>query len=140
MSDTFIKEWNAEFGEVKQDTGQAVVNAAIYGWNMVTAKTPVRTGRARSSWNLTVDYVDDSTVTAVTPYPKDKGTGRVYGDERPPSIEFNIESNQKVFISNNVEYARYLEEGTDKMAPFSMVSSSIPAINNKLTRELSKVK
>ncbi len=137
---SFESEWANESQQVKNQVGEAVVSVGVYGWNLVTSKTPVRTGRARSSWNLTVDSVNDSTKPRVTPYPAIKGTGKVYGQPSEPKISFSIDKNDSVIISNNVEYIEYLELGSDTVSPFAMIRTSLPSINRKLQAELRKVK
>lgn len=137
---SFSSEWNTEYGSVKRQISEAVTDATLFGWNLVTAKTPVRTGRARSSWNVSVDVVDNSTKRAVKPYPEEKGTGRTYSDPAKPQIDFDIEKNRILFIVNNVEYIGYLEDGTDKIPAFSMVASSLPAINNRLQSQVRGIK
>lgn len=139
MSD-FIKEWNQESGVVRNAVSNAVINTSLYGWNLVTAKTPVRTGRARSSWNLSVDSVENQTKKPITPYPSKKGAPRSYQNPSTPRVEYNIDKDRSIFIANNVEYILALEEGSPTVTSFAMVSSSIPAINNKLKRELKSIK
>lgn len=131
---SFEREWKQEFGSVQKQLNKAIVDVGVFGWSSVTAKTPVRTGRARSSWNLSVDVIENQTL------PKVKGDNLVYAGREKPLLTFDIEKDKKLFIANNVEYINYLEEGSDTVMAFGMVSTTIPAMNRRLQRNFKGIR
>jgi len=72
-------------------------------------KTPVDTGDARSSWNITEDKIDTSI--------KDK-------------IRGNISGKKDVYITNSINYILKLENGSSKQAPKGMVGLTINEFKN----------
>ena len=132
--DTFKKELRSEAKTLLDQASAAVKATGLYGWNLVTAGTPVLTGRARGSWLLTVDDIDNSTL------PKTKSNKRVYPEPQQPKIKFDIGKSNWIFITNNVDYIEYLEDGTEKIEPFAMVANAVPKINMELQRRFNKIK
>lgn len=91
-------------------------------WNDVTGRTPVATGRARSSWNIATGSPDPS-------WP-DEGYGEsgvtVYFD--PPSLPASlkdVDGTKVVWITSNLPYIEPLEHGHSKQAPTGMVMISV---------------
>jgi|TARA_R110002167_G_scaffold336609_1_gene544022 hypothetical protein len=78
-------------------------------WNDVTRLTPVDTGRARASWNITEEIANLS--TKPKNYKNQSGKGEIG----------SISGKRNVMITNNVEYIELLENGSSKKAPAGMV-------------------
>lgn len=133
MSD-FEKELLGELNDVLDEFNEIISNTAVYGWNLVTTETPVITGRARAAWNVSVDSINNSAP------PKVSGSKRIYPDPTFPDITFDINKNNSILITNNVDYIEYLEYGTDKFAPFAMVETAIPKIDRYLKKRLKGIK
>jgi len=91
----------------------------------LTFKTPVDTGRARSNWIVTAGTPTDDVQTI-----EDKsGTpSRESADALKPKL------GEVVYISNNLPYIGYLENGTPTSAPYAMVRRSIESTARKLGR------
>lgn len=81
-------------------------------WNDVTTLTPVDTGRARASWNVSEEYAN----LAVKPESYN-GSGK--------GAVGRISGKQDVIISNNVEYIVFLEEGSSEQAPAGMTKLAV---------------
>jgi hypothetical protein len=90
-------------------------------WNDVTRLTPVDTGRARASWNVSEEYAN----LAVKPKSYE-GSGQ--------GVAGKISGKKDVIISNNVEYIVFLENGSSTQAPAGMtklaVANAAASINN----------
>ena len=90
-------------------------------WNDVTRLTPVDTGRARASWNVSEEYAN----LAVKPKSYE-GSGQ--------GVAGKISGKKDVIISNNVEYIVFLENGSSTQAPSGMtklaVANAAASINN----------
>lgn len=130
----FKQEFSKELNSIVEQTDKAVKDSGLYGWNLVTAETPVLTGRARASWLLSVDNILNDTL------PETKGNKRVHPDPITPKPNFSVKNNQHLYITNNVDYIEYLEYGTDKINPFAMVTKATPKIDRFLNRRLKNIK
>lgn len=86
----------------------------------VTEKTPVDKGRARANWQLTINTIPSGEVSF--------SATSSSGDEQ---FNLNVQELQKlkpfsvVWISNNVNYITYLENGSSQQAPQGMVAVTL---------------
>lgn len=84
----------------------------------VVLKTPVDTGRLRGNWLVSIDSVPSAPVEKTDrPGNSTISTG---AQELAKVTPFST-----VFITNNVEYAEFVEEGTPKKAPVKMLARTI---------------
>lgn len=116
---------------------------AVDALRRVVLRTPVDTGRARSSWDLTVDTYS----TRVAPE-----TGLPPGEHGGQGVSFDpmahnaagiaaINGRQKVYVVSNVEYIEALENGHSKQAPAGMVRVTLAEIEAEIehiVRELER--
>lgn len=91
----------------------------------VVLKTPVDTGRARGNWQAAVN----SEPTAEINRQDKEGESTI--EEGGKSIA-NAVIGDTIFITNNVPYVLYLEEGTDKMPPQKMLAHTLQEIEAEL--------
>ncbi len=106
------------------DVNLATVVRVITGdlWGMITQRTPVDTGRARASWQ-----VSEGKPSMAAPSP---GT---YGPPSAVSAGFeNISGTQPVYIVSNLDYIEALENGWSKQAPVGMVAISIAEVEARI--------
>lgn len=110
----------------------------------ITKRTPVDTGRARASWDVKVgspsSYLPPASKKRVAGKGKTRlgqglagnklGTGALSGGKvKDVSGEIaSIDGTQVVFITSNLDYMVYLEEGSSKQAPAGMVLLSIAEV------------
>lgn len=85
----------------------------------VMKRTPVDTGNARVNWELGVDAIGNHTATATLVEGENQISQEAFirglaelATYKPGAI---------VYITNNVEYVGYLEEGSSNQAPQGMV-------------------
>ena len=82
----------------------------------VVLKTPVDTGRARGNWQVTINNQAEGEVD-----PRDSISA---GQQQLASIKpFDV-----VWISNNVPYIEFLEEGSSTQAPEGMLALTLEEI------------
>lgn len=138
---SFRQEWKVVADLINHDISNAITKSMIYGWNLVTAATPVDTGRARGSWLLTVNVLNYEVLDYVKPQrTKDGEKVQIYPDPKlPETPSFNIDDDSALFLSNAVNYIEFLEYGTDKIPAFGMVNVAAPKIANHLNRQLNKL-
>ncbi len=88
----------------------------------IVQKTPVDTGRARGNWQINIGAPSRSKLDAAD-------TSRAPGDTSTTADQISKLSGllpfAVVYISNNVEYIEYLEDGTSKQSPRGMVMVTI---------------
>lgn len=88
----------------------------------IIRRTPVDTGRARASWNLSVGKPDRSI--------KPEGrydTPRATIGSLPP-----VTHGQVIWISNNLPYIGALEHGHSQQAPVGMVAISVEEVRAQI--------
>lgn len=85
--------------------------------------TPVDTGRARGNWQIGIGNDPTSELER-------KGYA---GGEELQKLD-NLESEETIYISNNLSYIRRLEYGWSKQAPQGMVGVTVSHLKNKVER------
>jgi Bacteriophage HK97-gp10, putative tail-component len=124
MSDLSLHQFKADIAAFAKlvDVNQATVvkKIAFDLWTKITLKTPVKTGRARAGWGLSIN----SPIVATPP---------VGSYSAPGTPDFSkVDGKQIVYILNNVEYVPNLEDGSSKQAPAGMVRLSIMEIESEI--------
>lgn len=83
----------------------------------IVLKTPVKTGRARGNWQTTINTRPGNVLDVRS------------GDRNPISAGLSalgrLRPGQIVYLTNNVPYIIFLEEGTPNMAPIGMVKTTV---------------
>lgn len=96
-------------------------------YRRIILKTPVDTGRARASWNISVGKPDLS-VASEGSHPAPRITGNELDSIRSSfGARFST-----IYITNNLSYVVFLEHGSSKQAPNGMVAISIQELKNSL--------
>ncbi len=89
----------------------------------ITFKTPVDTGRARASWNLSVGSPSPETPAPVAK----KGETVPLTVIDPSALDGANLRTEPIYITSNLDYVQYLEGGSSKQAPEGMVRLSVMA-------------
>lgn len=100
---------------------KVIRKACIDLYRAIVEKTPVDTGRAKASWGLSTNHAED-----IRNNP-DGYTGseiRQIVSENVSDFKVSIHDDT-VTIYNNLEYIKYLEDGTSQQAPTGMVAISL---------------
>lgn len=110
----------------------------------IVRRTPVDTGRARASWNISTNQADRSVVGEVRTRLK-SGTHAPKGlQQRAVKSAVNalqnknlmglqVKSGDTIWISNNLPYIVKLEEGHSKQAPAGMVAVSLAEVDTAMS-------
>lgn len=96
-------------------------------FNGIVRRTPVDTGRARASWNLTT-----GTPSGGNPAPGS------YGPPDAPLVA-GIDGTAEVWVTSNLEYIEPLEHGHSKQAPAGMVRVTVAEIAARIHLTLAKL-
>ena len=75
----------------------------------VVKKTPVKSGDAKNSWNISEDKIDTSLKS---------------------KVRANISGKKDIYITNSIHYIMKLENGGSKQAPKGMVALTINELKN----------
>lgn len=92
----------------------------------IVLKTPVDTGRARGNWQVELGGAGSSTTTRLEP-----GQVGVGGEATIAAGIAAIGAAKpygKITIYNNVNYIRYLEDGSSRQAPQGMVKLAVAEV------------
>lgn len=107
----------AKFSEIIGVDLEDVVTKVVFDlWGGITKRTPVDTGRARSSWQITTGSPSSFT-------PPEVAEGQVLGPPTPPAVEISVE--EITYISSALPYIEPLENGHSKQAPAGMVAVTL---------------
>jgi hypothetical protein len=104
-----------------------VQRVALDAYTRITLRTPVDTGRARSSWQLSV-----KNPSGAVPPP---GT---YAAPGPPDVS-GITGEEEVWIASNLDYILPLEQGHSGQAPSGMVMITAAEISAEIEQYLAKL-
>jgi hypothetical protein len=101
----------------------------------VVKKTPVDTGRARGNWLASVGNSITVAIKGSVRMLK-SGVTRWSGEETPLQKAVGalqqLKFGQTIFITNNVPYILYLEEGTPRMKAHKMLDLTIKEVTSEL--------
>lgn len=115
---TNLPQFRQRFQEVEVDIQQlaidVIIKIALDIYRNTIRKTPVDTGLLRNSWFIALNEVTDQIGLAGETLPSGQELAAL---ETVPG--------DTLFIFNNVEYAEYIEFGTDRIAPRLMLTRSI---------------
>jgi hypothetical protein len=101
---------------------------ALEIFSRVVKRTPVDTGRARANWQVSVgepifEAIEDTDKKRFGAGP---GADRVMAADASMR---NLPLDKSIFITNNLPYIVYLEDGTPKMKAFGMVKTTLAEAN-----------
>ena len=117
-----------EFAKQTEINLETVVKRVSFDvYNKAKKNTPVGTGRARGSWNISEEYADLSSLPQGQ-YPS--GTSNAVG---------NISGKEEVHVSNNVEYIDVLDQGSSRQAPQGIVDITVAQVEAELAVIIGKL-
>lgn len=127
---TNILQFQADLAKFAADMdvsyATAVRKVALSLHDRIVQRTPVDTGRARSSWTLQIDTADTATQPESVQYSPAQAASIATGlaASRITGLT-DAAPYRDVWIANNVPYIEKLEGGSSKQAPSGMVAISL---------------
>ena len=103
---------------VEDNTNRAVGRAAIAISQAVILATPVQFGGARANWQASID----TPIRDVTPTLDPSGNATIAKNN---GVIGRRKSGQTIFISNNLGYIQFLNEGSSSQAPAMFVELAV---------------
>lgn len=131
--DEFNKELEAFVADIPNQVTAIQKKIVLEALRRVVLRTPVDTGRARANWQVTIA----KPATGVVSEFEDVGTGtkraaapgmEVGGEdvfEKGLAVIADLPPYQIVYVSNNVNYIEFLEEGSSEQAPEGMAALTV---------------
>lgn len=116
---------NVVFGanKIKRKTALAVDQALVLS-------TPVDTGTARSNWLVSLDAPREEPIPAYTPLEngdQSETANAKAAMAQGSGVIAQAKPNQAIYLTNNVEYIRPLNEGHSAQAPAGFVEEAVDA-------------
>lgn len=110
-----------------------VIRITLDLYTRIVKRTPVDTGRARSSWD-----VKEGTPSDFLPPEVPKG-GAAAAPQDGAGLVADLTGDKVVFITTNVDYMKYLESGSSSQAPAGMVLLSVAELEVEIESILSQL-
>lgn len=107
--------------EVRGDINSEAKRIGLKILRSLTVISPVKTGRFKANWIVGIKKRVRSTTTST-----DKGGGPTFAKGSPKINSKNL--GDTIFISNNLPYAKALNDGSSQQAPANFVQSAIQRI------------
>jgi len=106
-------------------------NIALRAHELIQDRTPIDTGRAIGSWNVSIGDINPRTL------PEDFNRARDPGAALSAASRAQIDAVRTIpgdpfFISNSVPYIRFLEAGSSRQAPAGMVQVALGQLRLEL--------
>lgn len=120
-----INEWYDENAAPYGGALDWVVQVVTDLLSEIVDRTPVRSGRARANWRVSIGSPARGTIRQVD----------VAGDRTVRAGFLVLQSMQvlepQIWITNNVPYALRLERGSSKQAPYGMVALALETVGDR---------
>lgn len=115
-----LEQFNKEVDAFSKGLTQVQLTAfqkkiALEAIKRIVEKTPVDTGRARANWQVTIGNPTED----VLEVEDQDGSNTI---SKGSSVITTVGLFDVIWISNNVDYIRFLEEGSSTQAPEGMVA------------------
>ena len=113
----------------------------------VVMKTPVDTGRARGGWQSSIGSMASGSTyqgreessDPKAPKQMPSGPAAAHAMQQGIRVTAGLRSYSTSYITNNVHYVRYLENGTSRQAPQGMVGLTLSEISLWLKTNLARL-
>ena len=106
--------------EIDQGVESTVRRAALTTVSVAAIATPVDTGLARGNWRTRIGSPEEEVIN--TP----RSVAQVVGEATAEVRQWTLTS-PDIFVTNNVEYIGFLDEGSSLQAPNGMTEQAIAA-------------
>lgn len=123
--DTFAKQVGIDYAKV-------VKHVAFDLFRRFVEKTPVDTGRARASWNITIGKIDPTVAPEGQQPEMNTWAAEAKAASAVATLTERAVLTTPIFITNNLPYIGELENGHSRQAPHGMVVLSIDEVITKM--------
>ncbi len=118
---------------LRDRSDQLVRGVMLEALKRIAMRTPVDTGRARGNWNVAIGAPD----LANNPHKLDP-LGTFVWDAGSRVIA-RFRAGDVAYITNSIDYVRYLEEGSSTQAPEGMVGRTVAELRPMVRQVLTEI-
>ena len=122
----FTLQLNKEIADTEEKIEDAISLIAMDSLRGVVMKSPVDTGRFRGNWIVSKNAAN-TTSSQIT----DKNGGQTITKGSGVIDTFDMNTDSRIIIQNNLPYANRLENGWSKQAPNGMVALTVAEMQRK---------
>lgn len=128
-----------KYAKAKQETiNTCRKKVALKIYESVVMKTPVKTGRARANWQITIGRPAKSQVKGNDPSPYGSPPRNL--PQQAEKLGAMKNSDATIYISNNLPYIVGLEYGKSQQSPSGMVGVTIAEMNRIIEESVAESK
>lgn len=130
----FGRELDAWTKQVDLDHSELTVRFALLVAGKIVARTPYLTGRARASWNVSLDKANRKTERKGRKYPEYEdpmAASQLVQQEAMGEMQAYLSrtgAKPPIYIVNRLRYIPFLERGTSEKAPQGMVKITLAEV------------
>ena len=117
---SFSAELTKWIDKTKTDMTLVVRKIALDLFSRIVLKTPVKTGRARMNWHVSIGQIRDELIALEAEYSATGAYQKALADATAEINSYN-DAELAIFILNNLPYIERLEDGSSVQAPNGMV-------------------
>ena len=132
----FGRELDAWAKQVDLDHSELTVRFALLIAGKIVARTPYLTGRARASWNVSLDKANRKTERKGRKYPEYENpavASQLIHKEALGTMQHYaslVGAKPPIFIVNRLRYVPFLERGSSRKAPSGMVAITLAEVES----------
>lgn len=117
--------------EARQDLVVRKVSLDLF--SRIVLRSPVRTGRFRGNWQVTIGSVPDNTIEINDV----SGTATI---SKAASVSAGIKAGMTIYLTNNLPYGPKLETGYSQQAPAGMVAITVSEFQGVVSSAVDQAK
>lgn len=129
---TFSSDLNAFNKKTNNNIEKVLRGTALSLFTQVIIRSPVDTGALRGNWQTNLKKPKTSTIDRLDP----AGSSAI---NEAKSITDRLAVGGNVFMTNNLPYAKIIEEGSSSQAPNGMVRITVLEFRRVINKQLRKV-
>lgn len=119
----FARRIKVRAGKVNKNTDTLMKKVILGVDQALVLATPVDTGRARANWRASIGA--DILETLPQPASPSAGAASAIKAGQDVALAYNGDGSPIVHISNNLNYMKYLNEGSSQQAPANFVNQAL---------------
>lgn len=126
---SFALQIDADFGQMTQELREDVGEIAKIALTSIVRRTPVKLGRARGSWRVTIGIIETRNIETLDV----DGSITISNGSEVIDTFINSNSWRPIIIQSNIPYIGRLEDGYSLQAPSGMVALTLVELESALS-------
>lgn len=121
---SFSAELTRWIDKTKTDMTLVIRKIALDLFSRIILKTPVKTGRARMNWHVSIGQIRDELIGLNGEYSASGAYQKALADATSEIMSYS-DADLAIFLLNNLPYIERLEDGSSSQAPSGMVKITL---------------